>query len=69
MAHSVQVKVLRLHSGDAGQHVEGSVYATHQTHARELAARGLVEIIDPAPAPPPPPAVAKGRGGRQIQDA
>ena len=52
MTKPTHVRVLRLHSGDAGPHAEGSTYTTHLTHARELVAQGLAEIVA-APAQPP----------------
>ena len=57
--------MLRLHSGDAGPHVEGSVYTTDPTPARELVAQGIVEITDePARTP-----VVKSKAGRSAKAA
>ncbi len=44
MSDTVKVKVMRMHSGDAGIHMEGEVYETSPIHAKQLGR--LVEIVD-----------------------
>ena len=56
MSDMVKVKVLRMHTGDTGTHVEGDVYDTSKEHAALLADRRLVTIVGEAKAEPRAPA-------------